>query len=167
MAEVGHFDSKCNAAEELCEFHNKLKGVFFRKWSISWKILMCILQNILKAPKTLTRAGKMALPSNSTAITLHTERSNIYRFWLVPVTNNSYNSSIVGSLTTLLIGCREAIKILTVAKWLPVKFGHELILLYDDYSARGIESDFPFAAIPCMRVCVGSSLILMMQAFGF
>lgn len=31
MAKVGHFDSKCNAAEELCGFHDKLKGVFFQK----------------------------------------------------------------------------------------------------------------------------------------
>ena len=42
-----------------------------------------------------------------------------------------------------------------------------LILLYSDYSARGIEFDFPFAAIPCMQMCVGSSLTLMTQAFGF
>lgn len=37
----------------------------------------------------------------------------------------------------------------------------------NDYSARGIESDFPFAAVPCMQMCVMSSLTLMIQAFGF
>lgn len=31
MAKVGPFDSRCNPVEELCGFHNKLKGVFFRK----------------------------------------------------------------------------------------------------------------------------------------
>lgn len=70
-------------------------------------------------------------------------------------------------MITFLINYSEAIKILAAAKQLTVKFGHELILLCNDYSARGIESDFPFAAISCMQMCVGSSLILMMQAFGF
>lgn len=119
-----------------------------------------------QSTQNFDRAGKMALPSNSTAITPHMERNNIYRSWLVPMTNN-YNSSIRGSLITFLISYREAIKILTVAKWLTVKFGHELILLYNDCSARGIESDFPFAAIPRMQMCVGSSLTLGVQAFGF
>lgn len=109
----------------------------------------------------------MALPSNFTAITSHLERNNISGFLLEPMISNSYSRCIRGSLTTFLTSYREAIKIPTAATRLTVEFGHELILLYNNYSTRGIQSGFTFAAIPCMQLYVGSSLILTIQAFGF
>lgn len=52
-----------------------------------------------KHPK-LWLIWKNALPSNFATITLHVEKSSISRFWLVPMTNNSYISGIRLSLIT-------------------------------------------------------------------
>lgn len=116
MAKVGPFDSRCNPVEELCGFHNKLKGVFFRKMKHFMKNTYMHFVKYSQSTQNFDSTGKMASLSSFTAITSHVERSNIYRFWLVSMTNNSCNSSIRRSLITFLIGYREAIKILTVAK---------------------------------------------------
>lgn len=120
-----------------------------------------------QSTQSFNRAGQTALASNITAVSLHVERSNVYRLCLVPMTNTSYNSSIRGTLITFLISYREAIKIQSAPKWPTVKRGHELISLCSVCSAEGTQSDFPFATSPCMQMCVGSSLIPIMQAFGF
>lgn len=58
MAKVGLCDNKCDHVEEFCRLHNKLKDIFYRKLGISWKIFICIFEDIPKASKTLTDMEK-------------------------------------------------------------------------------------------------------------